>query len=251
MKTITLCILTAVILTVSVTAAVEDDLHSLGLFIGTENGYELDRAPTMAEVSVIFVRLLGKEAEAIENNFDHPFNEAPYWVSPYAGYLYASGITDETYASNFSDDYNCPAYNFCEFVLKALGYTREAGDFGSESTGGLVDFEDVTTLWELSEKLGLVSDDLLGRIYGLESLYEHYFGDYHIGGWRNDIIYVDPETGEEIIITAKDAAAIVTEYNELYGLKRSDCVDIINRALNIKIKGTEITLYEKLFGEGN
>ena len=41
-----------------------DSLHEMGLFQGTQNGYDLDRTPTRAEAAVMLVRLLGKEAEA-------------------------------------------------------------------------------------------------------------------------------------------------------------------------------------------
>ena len=38
-----------------------DSLHEMGLFQGTQNGYDLDRTPTRAEAAVMLVRLLGKE----------------------------------------------------------------------------------------------------------------------------------------------------------------------------------------------
>ena len=41
-----------------------DVLNSLGLFQGSEAGYDLDRAPDRAESATMLVRLLGKEAEA-------------------------------------------------------------------------------------------------------------------------------------------------------------------------------------------
>lgn len=43
-----------------------DTLNKLGLFNGTESGYELDRAADRAEAATMLVRLLGKEAEAKE-----------------------------------------------------------------------------------------------------------------------------------------------------------------------------------------
>lgn len=41
-----------------------DRLKDVGLFQGTNQGYQLDKAPTRAEASAMLVRLLGKEAEA-------------------------------------------------------------------------------------------------------------------------------------------------------------------------------------------
>ena len=42
-----------------------DALHELGLFQGTESGYELDRAPSRVEAGVMLVRLLGAEEDAL------------------------------------------------------------------------------------------------------------------------------------------------------------------------------------------
>ena len=38
-----------------------DHLKDLGLFQGTAQGYELDRAPTRGEAAAMLVRLLGEE----------------------------------------------------------------------------------------------------------------------------------------------------------------------------------------------
>ena len=41
-----------------------DDLKEIGMFKGTNEGYELDRAPTRVEAAVMLVRMLGKEEAA-------------------------------------------------------------------------------------------------------------------------------------------------------------------------------------------
>lgn len=53
-----------------------DRLSDLGLFQGTGDGYELDRAPTRAEAATMLVRLLGAEAEAQELDILH---RSPIW----------------------------------------------------------------------------------------------------------------------------------------------------------------------------
>ena len=69
-RTLGIAILSALILTGTATAATEIQqqdaifLDELGLFQGTEQGYELDRTMTRAEGAVMLVRLLGGEAEA-------------------------------------------------------------------------------------------------------------------------------------------------------------------------------------------
>lgn len=54
-----------------------DTLHSLGLFQGTNNGYELDQQVTRAQAAVIMVRLLGAENEAREIILQLQLNE---WI---------------------------------------------------------------------------------------------------------------------------------------------------------------------------
>jgi len=145
-------VLLAAILTVSVSAATytaaADDLNSLGLFIGTQRGYDLDREPTMAEAAVMLVRLLGDEAYAKENNFGHMFTDVPGWASPYVGYLCENKLLDGADGGEFYPGEPCDAEVFCAFVLRALGYTEETGDF---AYGEAVDF---------AYELGLASDHM-------------------------------------------------------------------------------------------
>ncbi|MCL2772447.1 MAG: hypothetical protein FWD71_03770 [Oscillospiraceae bacterium] len=106
-----------------------DDLKSLGLFIGTDVGYDLDRAPTRAEAAVMLVRLLGKEAEAKDKNYAQPFTDVPDWAAPYVGYLYENQLTNGIGDNKFGSTGLCNEQMFCTFVLRALGYTEAAGDF--------------------------------------------------------------------------------------------------------------------------
>lgn len=55
-------------------------LKSLGLFMGTDKGFELERAPTRTEALVLLLRLLGKENEAMMSSCAHPFNDVPTWA---------------------------------------------------------------------------------------------------------------------------------------------------------------------------
>ncbi len=77
-----------------------DVLKNLGLFQGSEAGYDLDRAPDRAEAATMMVRLLGKEAEAktyYEANADKfPFTDLDNgyeWAKPYVAWLYDQGLT--------------------------------------------------------------------------------------------------------------------------------------------------------------
>lgn len=114
-----------------------DELKAAGLFIGTSKGYELDRAPTRAEAAVMLVRMLGKETEANEKNYSHPFKDVEKWASPYVGYLYKNNLTNGISADKFGSSNVCDAKMFCAFILRSLGYSEAAGDF---KYAGVLDF---------------------------------------------------------------------------------------------------------------
>ena len=107
-----------------------DTLNALGLFQGTGNGYELDREPTRAEALVMLIRLLGKEAEAKAYAADCPLRDvAGRWMAPYVGWAYANGITKGVSDTAFDPDSAASGKMYATFVLRALGYSEEAGDF--------------------------------------------------------------------------------------------------------------------------
>jgi hypothetical protein len=106
-----------------------DALHELGLFLGTDRGYELDRTSTRAEAAVMLIRLLGEEAEVEAGSYTHPFTDVPAWADSYIGYMYENGLTNGTSATTFGALDDCDARMFTAFVLRSLGYTEEGGDF--------------------------------------------------------------------------------------------------------------------------
>jgi len=169
--------------------AIADELKSLGLFLGTDSGYELDREPRRTEAAVMLVRLLGKEAEAREENFAHPFTDVPEWADFYVGYLYENGLTKGIGNNLFGSAGLCDATMFSAFVLRALGYTEEAGDFVyAEAT-------------DFAEELGLFDFDM-HRLFKFSPFL------------------------------------------------RAHCVYIMYNALTANIKGTDITLLERLAEDG-
>ena|GEM_PF-229688 len=106
-----------------------DALKSLGLFQGTDNGYELDRAATRTEAVVMLIRLLGKESEATGSTWKHPFSDVPAWASNYIGYAYTKGITNGVSATKFDATSSANANMYLTFVLRAMNYSDSAGDF--------------------------------------------------------------------------------------------------------------------------
>lgn len=134
MKKITAALLSlAMLFGGAVSAGSADTLASLGLFKGTDKGYELERTATRAEIAVTLVRVLGKEEKALMQQNPHPFADVPDWAAPYIGYLYenylVSGISD----SEFGTYLSASRRQFVTMLLRALGYSDTKGDFSYEN----------------------------------------------------------------------------------------------------------------------
>lgn len=128
---------------------IADDLNELGLFRGTDNGYELDRAPNRIEGLVMLIRLLGLEEEALACEAENPFTDVSGWQVPYVAYAYETGLTTGTTETTYGPGSLCSAQMYVTFVLRALGYSSdEDGDF---TYAGAIDF---------GKEVGII-DDLL------------------------------------------------------------------------------------------
>lgn len=105
-------------------------LNLFGLFEGTATGYHLELPSTRSQAAVMIVRMLGKEQEAINGDFEHPFiDDVPDWADAHIGYLYHNNITKGTSADRFSPNTEIPAIHFMTFILRILGYDDSNGDF--------------------------------------------------------------------------------------------------------------------------
>ena len=119
----------------AVNIACADALYALGLFLGTGRDaggapiYSLGRTPTRQEAVIMLIRLLGKEEEAKNGGWSHPFDDVADWAAPYVGYAYATGLTVGTAADKFSGGSAATKQQYTVFLLRALGYTEAAGDF--------------------------------------------------------------------------------------------------------------------------
>jgi len=107
-----------------------EELYELELFRGTEDGFALDRAPTRAQALVMLLRLLGLEEAAQASEYDNPFEDMQgHWALSYVTFAYENGLTTGTAADRFSPDALASAQVYVTFVLRALGYNDQAGDF--------------------------------------------------------------------------------------------------------------------------
>lgn len=109
-----------------------DALNELGLFMGSDKGYELERAPTRTEAIVLLIRLLGKEAEAEACTYENPFEDIPAWADRHVAWAYTEGLAKGYSDTSFGAGENADAKMFITFVLRALGYDDDAGDFSYE-----------------------------------------------------------------------------------------------------------------------
>ncbi|SHJ32350.1 hypothetical protein [Lutispora thermophila] len=129
-------------------------LNSMGLLKGVNGGYQLDRAPSRLESAVMLIRLLGKEKEALEKNYPHPFTDVPEWAGAYVGYMYEKKLTTGVGSNRFGAD-NLTDYNvYITFVLRALGYDDKIGDFSWNNA------------LEKAQEILLINDDEISKEKG-------------------------------------------------------------------------------------
>jgi len=145
-----------------------DKLFSLGLFRGTEKGYDLDATPTRIQGVIMLIRLLGKEKEALDGIWSHPFTDVEPWMDKYVGYAYSKGLSKGTSATTFSPNVGLSVKDYLTLLLRALRYDEAAGDFSWDSSVydagliGLISFESVT--W-LSANFKLNRGDMVDMSY--------------------------------------------------------------------------------------
>ena len=97
-----------------------DFLHALGLFRGTEKGYELEKAMTRAEAAAMLTRFLGAEKKALAGEWKHPFTDVPAWAAPYVGWLYQNGLTKGVSAKEYGAAEPVTVLQFATFLSRAV-----------------------------------------------------------------------------------------------------------------------------------
>lgn len=105
-----------------------DAMNSLGLFLGTSYGYELDSSLTRAQGITLLVRMIGQEEAATTRTYQIPFTDVPSWAAGYVGYAYTNKITNGISATKFNTYGSMTDYMFLTLTLRALGYTDSGAD---------------------------------------------------------------------------------------------------------------------------
>lgn len=112
--------------------AIAGALRELELFRGTGSGvgegFDLHLAPTRGEGLVMFLRVLGEEADALAYSGDHPFTDVPEWLSPYVAWAYRQGYSNGVSKTSFDPDRPISAPEYMELMLRALGYSAAGRD---------------------------------------------------------------------------------------------------------------------------
>lgn len=109
-------------------------LQRLGLFLGTGSGFELGRSPRRDEAAVMLTRYLG--AESVAQTMGEQtlcFTDVGDYYRPYVAYLYADGLTRGTSETTYSPANAATAAQYMTFLLRALGYSEQNGDFAYAS----------------------------------------------------------------------------------------------------------------------
>ncbi len=183
-------------------------LKDLGLFKGTQNGFELDRAPSRAEAAAMLVRLLGQEDAAKKLTYTAPYTDVLDWAKPYVQYLYENGLTKGQTATTFGAGGNCTAQQYATFLLRALGY--------SDAAGG--DFTYANALAFAKEK-GVVDE------FNCD---EKNFLRDHVAAMSYTALAAAPKSGEADLLTKLTASGAVKDakgVDQRFAAYRAYCAD--------------------------
>ena len=140
-------------------------LKALGLFLGTDNGFELNRALTRAEAAALIVRTLGAENAALSEKTPHPFKDVPAWADGYVGWLYRNKITNGVSASEYGSGQPVTYWQFATLLSRACSGDDNFSDngVGNESEQSLCDMNG----FHRADAVGLLTR-FLACIYSLD-----------------------------------------------------------------------------------
>ena len=96
-----------------------------GTFTGYGEGYDLELAPTRLQALIMFIRVLGEEDAALAWTGTTPFTDIAKGsdAEKYVGYAYERGYTNGFSATQFKPGSAVNAYQYTEFILRAMGYS--------------------------------------------------------------------------------------------------------------------------------
>lgn len=121
-------------------------LYNLGLFKGSDNGFELENNATRGQIAVTLIRLMGKETKGELQANSHPFYDVPAWASNSIGWLYENYYINGVEWNCYGFDNMATPQQFITMLARTLGYSDQNGlDFTYDNvlnfaqTIGLID----------------------------------------------------------------------------------------------------------------
>lgn len=124
-----------------------DALFLMGIFKGTDKGYELDNMTTREQGVTMIVRVLGKETDANSGKYTCKFPDVYEWAKGNVGFAFDNGITKGMSDTEFGYGVALTDAMFLTMLLRVLGYTEgESADFVWNNP------------YELAKKTGLVPE---------------------------------------------------------------------------------------------
>jgi len=236
-------------------------LNKMGLFNGTGTSFELDKTANRAQSAAMVVRLMGKEAEAMANNYTHPFKDVADWADPYVGYLWTKGITKGLDDDEYGSSRLISAKEYMSFLLRVLGYSDAQGDFvwynslSKANNIGILSYSDYKSYEANTEfyrnDMVLFSYEVLGAdlksergtsllkslkdktVLPEDALLEYIYAPY-ISTQRN----YAPKSNDELVISivqgilAFDSSLTI----DISGVPRADVPSAVDRAMEISNK---------------
>lgn len=102
-------------------------LKTLGLFQGSDKGFELEVTPSRMDTLIMLLRMTGQEKNAQMYEGKSPFTDAPTWdfASSYLAYAFDKGLTTGVTADRFDPTAPASAQTYVTFMLRALGHTGD------------------------------------------------------------------------------------------------------------------------------
>ena len=104
-----------------------DALFLLGLFKGTDKGYELDKPLTREQGVTMLIRAMGNESKAAASADKCTFDDVYDWAKGYVGFAFENGITKGVSETKFGYGQPLTDAMFLTMLLRALGYEEGEG----------------------------------------------------------------------------------------------------------------------------
>ena len=124
-----------------------------GSFPGYGQGFDLEVAPTRLQALIMFIRVLGEEEQALAWTGTTPFTDIQKGsqAEKYVGYAYSMGYTNGYTATQFKPAGAVNAWQYTEFILRAMGYSSAANTNLSDTltraqTAGVLTFGEAEML---------------------------------------------------------------------------------------------------------